>query len=330
MSENLSVRREAFERLGKTEGMVRVASLGRSDTRDGSAARSGYVRYYSVTSRDGTRLQAWTNDATGPTVLLCNGLGTNPHAWPALLDRDCGVRILSWNHRGVGGSERPRDIDRVGIDAFVEDAVAVLDDAGVQSCPAIGWSIGVNTAFELAVRHPGRLTGILAVAGVPGGTFTSVGAPLLIPRFARRRVARGVMRALGGMAPALNPLAARVSMGPVATFLLQRSGLMFPGADPRVVREAVLTYLDTPVEWGMHLARKADEHARVSLSKIAIPATFVAGKYDMLASARDMRTAAERIPGAVYVELVGSHFIQMERPEEIQRQLFLLMDRIGA
>ena len=79
--------------------------------------------------------------------------------------------------------------NRVGIDAFVEDAVAVLDDAACRACPALGWSIGVNTSFELAVQHPERVSGILAVAGVPGATFTSVGAPLLIPRFARRPVA---------------------------------------------------------------------------------------------------------------------------------------------
>ena len=157
----------------------------RKDSNASSGSPAESLRYYDVRSADGTKLQAWTNDADGPTVLLCNGLGTNPHAWPALLDPDCGVHIVSWNHRGVGGSERPPDITRVGIDAFVEDAVAVLDDAGIESCPAIGWSIGVNTAFEMAVQHPERVTGIFAVAGVPGATFASVGAPLFIPRFAR-------------------------------------------------------------------------------------------------------------------------------------------------
>ena len=68
------------------------------------------LRFYDVTSADGTRLRAWTNDADGPTVLLCNGLGTNPYAWPALLRSDCGVRVISWNHRGVrrfGPARRP-------------------------------------------------------------------------------------------------------------------------------------------------------------------------------------------------------------------------------
>ena len=66
------------------------------------------LRYYSVTSQDGTELQAWTNDVPGPTVLLCNGLGTNPYCWPGLLDPDCCVRVISWNHRGLGSPGRHR------------------------------------------------------------------------------------------------------------------------------------------------------------------------------------------------------------------------------
>ena len=57
-----------------------------------SAADGLTLRYYDVTSPDATRLRAWTNDVEGPTVLLCNGLGTNPFAWPSLLDPNCGVR----------------------------------------------------------------------------------------------------------------------------------------------------------------------------------------------------------------------------------------------
>lgn len=286
------------------------------------------LRFYQVTSADGTKIQAWTNDAEGPTVLLCNGLGTNPYAWPALLRKDCGVRVLSWNHRGVGGSERPVDRDRVGIDAFVEDALAVLDDAGVESCVFAGWSIGVNTEFELAVTHPERVTGLFAVAGVPGGTFASMGAPLFIPRIARRPVALLAARSLETLSPVVSPVTTRLRIGPLAAYVLQHSGLMMPSADPAVVRRAVRTYLDTPVAWGMHLARIADRHTRVSLRSIRVPTTFIAGKYDLLASAHDMGTAAVRIPNAKFVVLKGSHFIQMEQPDAVHAELLSLIARV--
>jgi pimeloyl-ACP methyl ester carboxylesterase len=49
----------------------------------------------------------------------------------------------------------------------------------------------------------------------------------------------------------------------------------------------------------------------------------------MLASAHDMGTAAARIPGASYVPMNGSHFIQLERPEEVHRLLLALVARVG-
>lgn len=285
------------------------------------------LRFFDVTSADGTRLRAWTNDAEGPTVLLCNGLGTNPYAWPALLRRDCGVRVVSWNHRGVGGSDRPADRRRVGVDSFVEDAVAVLDDAGVDTCVVAGWSIGVNTAFELAVQHPARVAGLFAVAGVPGGTFSSMGAPLMIPRPFRRPLAVGVTRAVGRAGCLIHPVSSRLPVSPLAAQLLMHSGFMLPGPATDDVRRAVKEFLTTPVDWYMHLATVAAEHPRVSLRSIRVPTTFVAGKYDVLASAHDMRTASERIPDAEYVLLTGSHFVQLEHPERVHEQLLALVDR---
>ena len=88
-------------------------------------------------------------------------------------------------HRRLGPARRP---DRVGIEEFVEDALSVMDHFGVDQAVLMGWSMGVNTAFELALRHPERVTGIFAVAGVPGDTFATMLGPLRLP--ARRRPRR--------------------------------------------------------------------------------------------------------------------------------------------
>lgn len=286
------------------------------------------LRFYPVTSADGTKIQAWTNDAEGPVVLLCNGLGTSPYAWPALLKKDCGVRVISWNHRGVSGSERPEDTSRVGIEAFLEDALAVLDDADVATCMVAGWSIGVNTAFELAVLHPARVTGLFAVAGVPGGTFSSMGAPLMIPRLVRKPIAVGVTRILEKVGRVITPFSSRLPMGAASAQLLSHSGFMLPTRETESVSRAVKEFLQTPLDWYMHLARAAAKHPRVSLRSIAVPTTFVAGKYDILASAKDMASAAERIPDAEYVVLNGSHFVQLEHPETVHEQLIDLLFRV--
>jgi len=286
------------------------------------------LRFYTVTASDGTELQAWTNDVDGPTVLLCNGLGTNPYAWPALLDPGCGVRVISWNHRGTGGSARPADPTHVGIDAFVEDAVAVLDDAGIGSCTVMGWSMGVNTAFELAFLHPDRVSGLFAVAGVPGGTFSSMLAPLGVPRFARAAITVNAARLMRTFGKPLSLVASRLPIGEKAVAVLSHSGFMLPVADVELTAETVREMLRTPVDWYMHLAVETSKHVRVSLRDIAVPATFVAGHWDVLASAEDMRTASERIPGAQYVEFSASHFIAMEKPAEVHELLLDLLDRV--
>lgn len=307
--------------------MARTATLTVAPPEESTSpdARGRSLRFFDVTSADGTRLRAWTNDAEGPTVLLCNGLGTNPYAWPALLRPDCGVRVVSWNHRGVGGSERPTDPARVTVHEFVEDARAVLDHEGIEACVVAGWSIGVNTAFELAVTHPERVAGIFAVAGVPGGTFSSMGAPLLLPRFLRRPLALGVATAVGTAGPLIHPITRRLPVGALAAQALTHSGFMLPVPDTGDVRRAVKEFLTTPVDWYMHLARAAATHPRVSLRSIRVPTTFVAGRHDLLASHHDMRTAADRIAGATYLLLPGTHFVQLEHPEAVHHALLDLV-----
>jgi pimeloyl-ACP methyl ester carboxylesterase len=189
----------------------------------------------------------------------------------------------------------------------------------------LGWSIGVNTAFELAVEHPDRVSALFAVAGVPGGTFASMGAPLQIPRWARRPLSIGVATTLAHTGWAITPVTTRLPIGRRAANLLRHSGFMTPNAATEVVERAVREFLTTPVQWYMHLARAAARHDRVPLGAIRVPSVFVAGSHDILASAEDMRTASDRIPGSTYVELRGSHFIQMERPDAVHQQLLSLV-----
>ena len=222
--------------------------------------------------------------------MLCNGLGTSAWAWPALLDPDCGVRVVSWNHRGTGGSDRPADPDRVGIEEFVEDGLSVMDHFGVDRAVLMGWSMGVNTMFELAVRHPERVTGLFAVAGVPGDTFATMLGPLRLPHFAARTLTVNLARVMKYAGCALTPFTSRLPIGPRAIDLLSHSGFMLPVADPELAAAPSREFLTTPVDWYFHLALRTSRHARVSLSAIKVPAAFVAATFDVLAGARDMAT----------------------------------------
>jgi pimeloyl-ACP methyl ester carboxylesterase len=291
------------------------------------------IGFADVLSDDGTRIRTWTNDPegriVGPTVVLCNGLGTGPWAWPALFAPDCAVRVVSWDHRGVGGSARPADERRVGIEEFVEDALSVMDHYGVDRAVLMGWSMGVNTMFELALAHPERVRGLFAVCGVPGDTFATMLGPLHLPHWAARAATVSLSRALKVGGRLLTPIASRLPIGPRAVAVLDHTGFMLPVADLEMTARAIREFLSTPVEWYFHLALRTSEHARVSLSKVDVPACFVAGRYDVLAGARDMRSAAARMREATYVELRASHFAQMERPEVVHDLLLEFLERLG-
>ena len=297
------------------------------------AATASTLAFRDVLSDDGTHLRAWTNDPDGvidgPTVVLCNGLGTNAWCWPALLRPDCGVRIVSWNHRGVGGSERPVDPSHVEIGHFVQDGLSVMDHFGIDRAVLMGWSMGVNTMFELAVRHPERVAGMFAVAGVPGDTFATMLAPLRIPHGVARAVTVSLSRAMSVAGRALTPIARALPVGPRTIDVLSHSGFMLPVSDPELAAIGVKEFLTTPIDWYFHLALSTSRHARVSLSGIAVPTLFVAATFDVLAGARDMATAAARMSDAEYVELRGSHFIQMEQPDRVHALLLDFLDRVG-
>lgn len=287
-------------------------------------------RFYEVVAHDGTRLRAWTNDVDGPTVLLCNGLGTNPWFWPALLDPECGVRVISWNHRGIGGSERPSDVSHISQEWFTRDAVAVLDDAGVDRCPAMGWSIGVNTMFELAATRPERISGLLAVAGVPGDTFSSMLAPMGVPPMVAERVMLGLARSARLLDRPVGAVVQRLPIGARATQAITHSGFLLPVPDPVIAQRAINEFLTSSVGWYARLALASSLHRRVSLRAIDVPCDFVAARYDVLAGAGVMRTAAERIPDATYTVLRASHFVPIEQPGVIHERLLTLLDRVAA
>jgi pimeloyl-ACP methyl ester carboxylesterase len=272
-------------------------------------------------SHDGTPIRGWRNDTEGLPVVLANGLGTIPEAWPAFTAADSGYRVSTWYYRGTFGSERPADPGRIRVEDHVQDMVALMDHEGIDRALVACWSVGVNVAFEFAQRHPDRVAGLLAVAGVPGGTFGTMGAPLRVPRRLRKPIATGTARLLRLAGPALTPLAHRVPVSDRLTWLLTHSGFMRPAARPEIVTPMLDEFLRQDWTWYMGLAVAASEHSPMDLSFVQCPTTLLAGRYDVLTSMDDVVDAAAKIPHAHMTVLPGSHFLPMEFPELVAAAL---------
>ncbi|MET1073744.1 MAG: alpha/beta hydrolase, partial [Umezawaea sp.] len=201
------------------------------------------MQEHDVVSADGTRIRVWRSDAEGPVVLLCPGLGTTPETWPELLLPSCGVQALSWYHRGTMGSARPEDESRIALADHVADAIAVLDDAGVDQCVLLGWSMGVTVAAELALRHPDRVSGLMLVAGAPGDSFESMLGVSGLPSDVRRLIGLTGTKALRAAGPLLDLVLHRLPINDVTTFLLRHSGLMLASSAPEAVAGSMSRFL---------------------------------------------------------------------------------------
>lgn len=280
-----------------------------------------------VTGADGTNVAAWRNDGDGPPVVICPGLGTPPSAWPTLSRADSGFRVASWYWRGTGGGDRPADESRVRIADHVADCIALMDQEGMDRAVLAGWSMGVNIAFETALEHPDRVAGILAVAGVPGGTFQAMFEPFRVPRRLRHRLGVTGTRMMRRLGPGLDLLARAIPLTPTTARVIAHSGFVLPRATPERLMPALAEFREHDWRWYFTLALGAEDHQPMDVSGVRVPVRLVAGKWDVLTSPVDMAKVADALPDAQFEVLDGSHFLPLEFPDELVDELRALLAR---
>ena len=281
------------------------------------------MEFHHILSDDGTRLRAWTNDTTRPHRRADRGALQRPRRQPVDLAGAAARRLRRARrvlepprHRRLGPARATRG--GCGIEEFVEDALSVMDHFGVDRAVLIGWSMGVNTAFELALRHPERVTGIFAVAGVPGDTFATMLGPFACPTPSHATSPSGCPGCSGspaGPSPVTDPAAGRQ---PRVVAVLTHSGFMLPTPDGELA--------------GARRARVPQHPGRVVLPPGPAQLRARAGLAEPGEGARDARRRdlrragrrprhAHRLPTASRTRRTSScarsHFVQMEQPEVV-------------
>ena len=124
------------------------------------------VEFHHILSDDGTRLRAWTNDPTRTHRRADRAALQRPRASaPGPGRRCCTPTAASGSSPGTTAAPaaRPGPTDPAGSASRSSSRtpLSVMDHFGVDQAVLMGWSMGVNTAFELALRHPERVTGDL-------------------------------------------------------------------------------------------------------------------------------------------------------------------------
>ena len=111
--------------------------------------------------RAGVRLPGWLA-GEGPPLLYLHGLGFFGAA--SRSDAPAGHRLATYDQRGHGAATPLTRAADYAVEAFVADAVAVLDALGWERATVGGLSMGASVALRLALDHPERVELLLLAA----------------------------------------------------------------------------------------------------------------------------------------------------------------------
>ncbi|CAK7233766.1 hypothetical protein SCUCBS95973_008707 [Sporothrix curviconia] len=131
---------------------------------------------------DGRRLQytlAFPSELQRPTIVLSSLLATTAAVWDDVVNvlHKNGLRALTYDHPGHGGSSVPADLQSNTLQGMADDVFALLQSLSLRTVHAwIGCSLGAATGIVFAARHPGVLNRLVVcdtISGSPG----NMGAP---------------------------------------------------------------------------------------------------------------------------------------------------------
>lgn len=247
-----------------------------------------------VRASDGCRIHYQVTGPSGaPPVLFIQGLGADKHGWDMQRLRfSWSYRVIALDNRGAGRSDKPQG--PYSLEQMARDAVAVLDDLGVERAHVVGASMGGGIAQFVAVQHAERvrsLTLVCTSCQVQGWRAE------LLRGWADKATANGISSMAGEAARwVIGPRSFRRLL-PVIGWL---GPLGFGGS-----AEAFTAQVDGILA--------IDEGLIEQLGDIDVPTLVVVGNQDILTPRGDSEELADRIPTAELVVISGAaHGVMLE------------------
>ncbi|GAB3143029.1 alpha/beta fold hydrolase [Microbispora hainanensis] len=242
-------------------------------------------------------------EGEGPeTVVLVNGLADDLETWeaqvPALLD--AGLRVLRFDNRGIGASDKPAGPYTSRL--LADDAKALVDHLGLTGFHLVGVSMGGMIVQEYALAYPGDVKSLtLACTYAAPGPFCSRMFALWAD-MAREMGVPTVMRDVGLWAFTVPFFEERPEEA--AEFDAAMAGLAMPV-------EAYLSQLN--------VIQTHDTTER--LAQLTAPTLVLAGEEDILIPVRLSRRLHEAVPGSRWATVPGGHACLWETPEPFNTTL---------
>lgn len=262
-------------------------------------------------THDGTRI-AWRRDGRdgGLPVVLCNGITCDETYW-RFVWRPLARRrpVVRFAYRGHARSEFPADPDAIAVEHTVADTLTAMDAAGIDRAVLVGHSYGVQVAWAAHGAAPGRVAGLVAVAGtvyppLPGGDRLAAVFDGL-----HRIYQPAVVRELWSW----------LLRSPAAYPVARATGFVTGRAAPADMRD----WFDQLAERDMRLMFRMMRHMQThegmhELASVDVPAAVLAGSRDLFAPPRVGRVQAERMPDSSFEVVAGaSHVLPLEFPDRV-------------
>lgn len=122
---------------------------------------------------------AYQTAGDGPPILLIHGFASNARVnwwdtgWVKTLT-ESGRRVITFDHRGHGASEKLYDPALYPAAEMAEDARRLLDHLGITQADVMGYSMGARVSAFLTIAHPERVRRAV-FAGLASRMITGVG-----------------------------------------------------------------------------------------------------------------------------------------------------------
>jgi 3-oxoadipate enol-lactonase len=262
-----------------------------------------------VSATDGTRIHYEVTGKYGKApVLMIQGLGASKNAWNlqriAMATR---FRCISFDNRGAGRSDKPTE--PFTLEQMADDAIAVLDAAGIETAHIVGASMGGVISQIVAVKYPHRVRSLTLVCTA---CRNHPWRQDLLQSWAKTAEEKGMIevgkeaaqwvmspRSFRRLVPAFTWMGPLAALRPRHSFVSQI--------------QAILNTREDLVD---------------QLSTITAPTMVIVGNQDILTPRGDSEEIAERIPNSELVVISGAaHGLMMEHSSTFNKILIEFLQR---
>ena len=247
----------------------------------------------------------------GEPLLIINGTSQSLGFWTETALAWAGrYRVITYDLRGMGGSERGSGVLSVG--SLAADAQGLLEILDVGRAHVLGYSLGSAIAQELALAAPARVASLVLYCtwartdGFQRAMMTGLAHPWRTG---------DVEAALGALGVAFSP---QLLDNPEFGALIEQLLPLFPSTEQQIRTCAE--------QWDADLAHDTLDR----LGSITAPTLVIAGEQDLLTPPWHGKQVADAIPGSRHHLFTGpgsSHALGVERAEEF---VPMVLDFLGG